>query len=600
MLDIKKFKLMCWNVRGLGCPKKCSVVRDVLRSSRGDICYFQETKINEVDYGYLARVFPSFFDKNCVYLNAIESRGGLLISWKRSYSLQNSWATKHSCTALLRQNQTGRLIQITNVYGPSTEADKPAFLTELEGLLPLVQAPWLLVGDFNVVRWMIDRSGGMRDFQLMELFNTVIANLQVLEIPLQNRQYTWSSKRPTPTFSRLDRIFVSTELSSQFQLISLKALEMTISDHAPLMLCCRHRQTQPRLFRLEKSWFRYPKMREVIQQVWADTKMGGSQPEIGGFQRRCAEMHHQLSKWHVENFARLTERLNLCKKAVLFFDLIEEKRPLDAREFSLRIKLKERIFELANFEEDRWYQRSRCRWLQCGDRNTSYFHNFASSRERTNSILQITHEGREITNQAEIIHLFCTSMQSILGESSQVLNFDVTALYPQRNDLTRLGSNFTESEIETAVRGLASNKACGPDGLPNEFAKNYWPQLKGELSALITAFFDHSLDLTAVNRANIIFIPKKEHPKKTSDYRPISVINLLPKIISKILANRLAETMPDLISIQQTAFVKGRYIAENFLSTREIIHHLSAGGYEAVFAKVDFPRRLILSIGTFS
>lgn len=181
-------------------------------------------------------------------------------------------------------------------------------------------------------------------------------------------------------------------------------------------------------------------------------------------------------------------------------------------------------------------------------------------------------------------------MQSILGETSQVLNFDVRALYPWRHDLAGLQSNFTDSEIEAAIRGLASNKACGPDGLPNEFVKDFWPQLKGEISALMAAFCDHSLDLTAVNRANIIFIPKKEQAQKTSDYRLISVINLLPKIISKILANRLAKTLPDLISIQQTAFVKGHYIAENFLSTREIIHHLSAGGHEAVFAKVDFSK----------
>ena len=147
MLSFKKFNLVCWNVRGLGCPKKCNVVRDVLRSSRGDLCCYQETKINELDYTYAARVLPTFFERNCVYLNAIESRGGLLISWKRCYTLMNSWGTRHSCSALLKQNQTGKMLLITNVYGPSTDAGKPEFLQEIEGLLPMVNAPWMIVGD---------------------------------------------------------------------------------------------------------------------------------------------------------------------------------------------------------------------------------------------------------------------------------------------------------------------------------------------------------------------------------------------------------------------------------------------------------------------
>ena len=64
------------------------------------------------------------------------------------------------------------------------------------------------------------------------------------------------------------------------------------------------------------------------------------------------------------------------------------------------------------------------------------------------------------------------------------------------------------------------------------------------------------------------------NPLTVNDFRPISILNLVPKLISKILANRLCHKLPDLISTQQTAFIKGRQIAENFIATRELLHHL--------------------------
>lgn len=141
-----------------------------------------------------------------------------------------------------------------------------------------------------------------------------------------------------------------------------------------------------------------------------------------------------------------------------------------------------------------------------------------------------------------------------------------------------------------AVKQLARNKASGPDGLPNEFLQVHWPILKEEISFIVQGFYDHSIDLAPINQANIIMIPKKEIPEKVGDYRPISVMNVVPKLISKLLSTRLASVLPDLICSCQTAFVKGRQITENFNATREILHHISSGAKSACFIKIDFSK----------
>lgn len=90
-----------------------------------------------------------------------------------------------------------------------------------------------------------------------------------------------------------------------------------------------------------------------------------------------------------------------------------------------------------------------------------------------------------------------------------------------------------------------------------------------------------------------MMVPKKDSPMEVKDFRPISIINLVPKIISKLLATRLAGFLPNLVSIRQTAFVQGRQISENFVTTQEILQHIDQGKWSVVFLKIDFAKAFV-------
>jgi hypothetical protein len=118
----------------------------------------------------------------------------------------------------------------------------------------------------------------------------------------------------------------------------------------------------------------------------------------------------------------------------------------------------------------------------------------------------------------------------------------------------------------------------------------YWESMKHDVKQSFAAFSNHTLDLQLINKANAIMIPKKEIPEALSDFCPISVINLFPKVLSKVPANILT-LLPDLITNNQTAFIRDRHIAENFITSREILHHINASGNSTFFfMKINFAK----------
>lgn len=100
--------------------------------------------------------------------------------------------------------------------------------------------------------------------------------------------------------------------------------------------------------------------------------------------------------------------------------------------------------------------------------------------------------------------------------------------------------------------------------------------------------FDPMLNLT-----EIILLPKKNEANRVNDYRPISLCNVSMKIITKVLANRLSESLPMVISQTQSAFIKGRLISDNIILAHETNHYLKhrknwKGGFLSI--KIDMSK----------
>ncbi|XP_074352714.1 uncharacterized protein LOC141691861 [Apium graveolens] len=216
---------------------------------------------------------------------------------------------------------------------------------------------------------------------------------------------------------------------------------------------------------------------------------------------------------------------------------------------------KDRLNELLLHEELYWKQMAKVFWLTEGDANTKFFHASASTRRKTNHIPNLLNdEGIRVQDGDAMCNI--------------VKNYFLDIF--RGDQLLVAGLSFAEFTI--AVKEMHPGKDSGPDGLNPAFFQNLWPILGKEVFICCRDWLRDNSFSANLNDTNVVLIPKKENACCMKDIRTIALFNILYKILSKVLANRLKRILPQIISGNQAAFVPGRNINDNVLIAFELIH----------------------------
>jgi len=159
----------------------------------------------------------------------------------------------------------------------------------------------------------------------------------------------------------------------------------------------------------------------------------------------------------------------------------------------------------------------------------------------------------------------------LLGSSvDRDVTVDLSELDMPCIDLHTLEAPFSEEEVWQTIRSLPSDKAPGPDGFTGKFYKVCWQTIKQDIMAALSAVWSRKFaNFELLNSAFVTLLPKKEDATSIKDFRPISLVHSFAKLVTKILANRLASSLDQLVTPNQSAFIKGRFILDNFM----LVHH---------------------------
>ena len=122
----------------------------------------------------------------------------------------------------------------------------------------------------------------------------------------------------------------------------------------------------------------------------------------------------------------------------------------------------------------------------------------------------------------------------------------------------RLERRFNKEEVVQVLKDLKGDKAPGPDGYTMAFFQKCWPILQDDIMAFFEEVYEQGQFESSLNATFLALIPKKNYARNIKDFRLISLIRSVYKLLSKVLANKLKEVLDDLISESQNAFVGGR------------------------------------------
>ncbi|CAM8979776.1 unnamed protein product [Rhodiola kirilowii] len=579
--------LVTWNVRGANGRKKQQAIRRLRIKHHMDLLFIQETKIRKHEERDVAVMWGGEkMEWRCV--EAEGGRGGLLSIWDPEFFSISGEAQGRGFLLVQGTTQLDHRsvrVNFVNVYAPLGEKDKRKLWEDLVSLKASFEGEWIVGGDFNSVLVEEERRGSVFNKKDANLFHDFIQAMELLDFPLRGRRFTWGNKSGA---SRLDRFLISPGILSSCPKMEQKGLDKGPSDHIAVALVEEVKIWGAKPFRMLNVWMEQPGFKEAVREAWASLEDQGWKGYT--IQRKLTRLRVRLAKWNKRSCGDIRLQLSKVREEWERLSALQDSRVLSEEEALKKSALQKRIWQLEIMDERIWRQKSRILWLKAGDQNTRYFHRMAVWRAKKNAISSILVDEAWVEDPILIKIAAQKHFASIYRKMDpcswtlEEMNFAVLN-DDHREALERV---ISEEEVLNALKDCDGNKAPGPDGFNMNLFKKYWSTVRSEVLGFVREFCENGRLAKGVNKTFIALIPKSNNPQRFDDFRPISLVNSVYKILAKCLAKRLSAILPMLISPNQSAFITNRNIMDGIMIINELIHAVKIEKRSALVIKVDF------------
>jgi hypothetical protein len=533
-----------WNCRSMG---NGLAVRGflALQKEDPDVLFLSETKLDKKGIEKLKYKLgmPHVVFKEC------EGRsGGLAMFWKRGINLSLRCLGRMHIDVEITEND-GFKWSVTGIYGePRTEKREETWKL-LRNLHMQVKMPWVCIDDFNEILYSFEKQGGNPKPQIqMERFRNALNFCNLNDLGFEGDIFTWRNNNYRVDGyirERLDRVVANPEWCARFPNYKVVNGCPEHSDHRPVLLSVdgpsRRQRPRPNSLnkRFEARWILEEDCEQVVQSAWKEATDRGASNTMD----LISSVSKDLPNWSRDVLGDLQQRIKKLRKE------LEDIRLGAITDISVQ---KEQVarFKLERLEDQLdlfWKQRAHAHWLEKGDRNTSYFHAFASERKKKNTIKKLKGEDGVVVEGEEalknlVTNYFSSLFTPIVGtEMNGVLDSITPRVTDEMNDYLNL--EYTEDEVKRALDEMGDLKAPGADGMPAVVYKRFWGTVGETVVKEVLQVLRGGSIPEGWNETIVVLIPKVQNPDRMKDLRPISLCNVVYKLISKVIANRLKRTL---------------------------------------------------------
>ena len=590
-----------YNVRGLRDNKKRRKLFLYFQNHKYDFILLQETHSTVIDIITWKKEWGGdiYFSHGSRH-----SKGVMILTKPSTNDVVNSVVEDpNGRYVILNMNVNGTGIELINVYGYNVDRDD--LFTEIANYLN--NNDWDSViwgGDFNLIfNLELDKTGGLphTHFSARSKLLDLMQTFDLVDIwrdrNPKSKHFTWHSGVDNAIHCRLDFFIVSSHL--KHSITSVDILSLFGSDHSSVTLKLRNGISRGKgMWKLNTSLLDDPLYIDLVNDTISNTidSFHGDNPstlwEVCKVNIRSASISYSKSL----AIQRKNDERNLIKK-ISSLEQLNAVSPSDLCKIQL-LEARAALNYLYDYKLKGIIIRSRAQWSEEGEKNTKYFLNLEKRNKTLNKINELVLENKTVINTSEeIMHELKNFYQNLYTKQNNVNsdNFYDT-LNVNCNKLSEEQSSHCEGllsldECRQSVFSMSLNKSPGSDGFPVEFYRKFWD----DVGILVLNSFNYAFQTGYISdeqgRACITLIPKpSKDVKSLKNWRPIALLNTDYKLVAKCLANRMKFVLTDIISPEQTGFLKGRFIGENVRLILDLINYCDNKHIPGALLFIDFEK----------
>lgn len=591
------------NVRGLNSSRKQYQLQRLLAKEQLDILAVQETKMSE-DEQVERALRPFLLRYEVCVSHAVGVSAGCFLFLKKTLKISNLSVISHDQGRFIICDFTMSELswRVICIYASNKVKDRELCFNYLR---PYLECDRIVVflGDFNCVCNASDRSTQRNENDSSaNLLSKIVNEYDMMDVAGINAkrgqlQYTHFQ---ASTHSRLDRIYVSFDLISNFQRYEVKSLHFTDHCLVTATFGSRARKTNNFTWELWKLNAKLLKDEQFVSSVNALFEKYTEANDLS-LQTRWEYFKEELKQVAIERSSSIklkaTARERQLNRDLRILHETECENPGHGLKDIQFVKSEIEILHREHYEGA--VVRSRNNKFLFGEQPTKRSLTFEKTYALAKDIYEIEFNNQIKTDSSSIEKAFVHYYTELFGKKSphtgSVGLMNLLMHVPQlENDITEwLEDPITLGEIQKAVDELPSHKAPGPDGITSEFYKTFKTRSCTVLLNVLREAYDVKKLPPSFLKTHTILIPKSEDSVKlrcVTNYRPITLCNTDYKIFTKILTRRLQHVICQIVGEHQTCGIKGRTIQSNIHIARSVLECCSDEMEQVAMLQIDLEK----------